>query len=148
MSTFWDLYHQIIQSITGNGSNTFAVIPEIKYENSQYSIPEQIFPAGSIINPIPDNEEVLEAIENLKIDFSSPILFMPPYGAIKDWSNERKKEFPGYRNVETIVLRNFVRRVETRLSYCGSNAYQFPCSSVYSIISRRNFFYCTSSNIN
>ena len=109
MSTFWNLYRKILQSIIGSSSNAQAFLPVINLEDTQYYFPEQIFPAGVPVNRIPGDLTVLEAVENIDLSSLSSILVMPPFGLRKDWLNELKEKFRSYHSIEAIVLKNIVR---------------------------------------
>ena len=113
MSIFWNLYHQILQSIIGNSSSVLGLLPVINLEHTKYYFPEEIFPAGLHIDRISGDITALDAVESLDLGIFSPIFVMPPYGVRKDWPNELKEKFRAYHSIEAIVLRNVVRRMKS-----------------------------------
>jgi hypothetical protein len=113
VSTFKNLYHQIFLSIIGQHSDVLGFLPDLRQENGNYFITEDIFPAGIPVERIRDDEVIGEEFNKVDLFPQSFLLLLPPLETRKDWPLETKEKYPRLETSESVILSSFARKLKS-----------------------------------
>ena len=113
MGDFFDLYHQIIQTLVAKFSDVSVLLPDdIKESGSGFLLPDNLFKSDTPVYRISAAQKPEEVRKTLNYSSSSAILVCPFFDDIRHLPKEYRQQYAGYHSTEAIFLLNLVRSMK------------------------------------